>query len=132
METNELKLFDSVNVADAFKIAYINNQYRNEKIMNSIQDFQQFIKSLNDATILAPIIKEFLDTSINNDKILLEMSKIVQRMNYTFENNGNSFNDIMNLTAEDLEILDKKMNDRVEQITEKNIDKINNIEYAGI
>jgi len=38
------------------------------------------VKNLNDASVVVPLIKEYLDISVRNDDALVKLAAIVQRM----------------------------------------------------
>lgn len=38
------------------------------------------VKNLNDAAVVVPLIKEYLDISVRNDDALIKLAAIVQRM----------------------------------------------------
>jgi len=80
MNTNEIKVFDDKTLADLFKEIYFNSIDKREKIQNLIEDLRPFVKTIGDAAMLVPIIKEYMDVSVKNDEALLKMAQIVQRL----------------------------------------------------
>ena len=46
---------------------------------NSKKKEKQMIKSVGDATVIVPIIKEYLEVAVKNDEHLIKMAAIVQR-----------------------------------------------------
>ena len=49
------------------------------------------IKNISDATILVPLIKDYLDVGIKNDDMLVKMASIVQRAQTRSESEGSDF-----------------------------------------
>lgn len=45
-----------------------------------IKKLEPLIKNLGDATIVVPLIKEYLDVSVKNDEQLVKIATIVQRL----------------------------------------------------
>lgn len=57
-----------------------NNQKKKEKqISGLISELKPLIKDLGDATLIVPLIKEYMELGIKNDEQLIKMSTIVQR-----------------------------------------------------
>ena len=57
-----------------------NASKRKEKQINKlIAELQPMIKNIGDATILVPMIAEYMDISVKNDDALIKMAAIVQR-----------------------------------------------------
>lgn len=80
MNTNEIKVFDDKTLSDLFKEIYFNSIDKREKIHNLIEDLKPFIKTIGDAAMLVPIIKEYLDVGVKNDEHLIKIAVIVQRL----------------------------------------------------
>jgi len=58
---------------------YENSRKKEAQINELIKQLQPMIKNISDATILVPIIKEYLDVAVKNDDHLIKMAAIVQR-----------------------------------------------------
>ena len=69
------------------------------------------IQNLGDATVVVPLIKEYMEISVKNDDHLLKMASIVQRLS---TGNTTSGGDSM-LTAEEMD----QLQNIVEEISDK-------------
>jgi len=84
-----------------------NNQKRKEKqISGLISELKPLISDIGDATLIVPLIKEYLDIGVRNDEQLIKMATIVQRAL-----NNSSSDDSTGITEEEknqlMEELDK-------------------------
>lgn len=78
MEDNE-EIFKGKTFSGLMEDIYINSRKKEAQISELIKQLQPMIKSISDATILVPIIKEYLDVAVKNDEHLIKMAAIVQR-----------------------------------------------------
>jgi hypothetical protein len=84
-----------------------NNQKKKEKqISGLISELKPLIQDIGDATLIVPLIKEYMDIGVRNDEQLIKMATIVQRAL-----NNSSSEDSMGITDEEkqqlMEELDK-------------------------
>ena len=84
-----------------------NNQKKKEKqISGLISELKPLINDIGDATLIVPLIKEYMDIGVRNDEQLIKMATIVQRAL-----NNSSSEDSMGITEEEktqlMEELDK-------------------------
>jgi len=84
-----------------------NNQKKKEKqISGLISELKPLINDIGDATLIVPLIKEYMDIGVRNDEQLIKMSTIIQRAL-----NNSSSEDHMGITEDEktqlMEELDK-------------------------
>ena len=78
--STEFELFKGKSFSDLMSDIYHNSK-KNERQMNTlIQELQPLIKNLGDATVIVPLIKEYLEVSVKNDDALVKLAAIVQRL----------------------------------------------------
>ena len=87
-----------------------NNQKKKEKqISGLISELKPLISDIGDATLIVPLIKEYMEIGVRNDEQLIKMATIVQRAL-----NNTSGENTMGITeaekAELMEELDKLSN----------------------
>jgi hypothetical protein len=58
---------------------YHNSKRTSRQINQLISQLQPLIRSSSDATIIVPLIKEYLEVSVKNDDHLVKLTAIVQR-----------------------------------------------------
>ena len=76
----DFELFAGKNFSDLMKDIYHNSKKKDRQINTLIQELQPLIKNLGDATVIVPLIKEYLDISVKNDDQLIKLAAIVQRL----------------------------------------------------
>src|SRR6056300_519163 len=58
---------------------YHNSKKKDRQINQLLSQLQPLIKTTSDATIVVPLIKEYLDIAVKNDDHLVKLTAIVQR-----------------------------------------------------
>lgn len=75
-----VELFEGKNLSDLFKEIYDNSAAKREQIKGLIASLAPLIEGIGDATLLVPLIKEYLEIGVKNDEQLVKLAQIVQRM----------------------------------------------------
>ena len=78
MDKND-ELFKGTTFADLMSDVYHNSKKKDRQINQLIAQLQPLIKNVSDATIIVPLIKEYLDVAVKNDDHLVKLTAIVQR-----------------------------------------------------
>jgi hypothetical protein len=78
MDKND-ELFKGTTFADLMSDVYHNSKKKDRQINQLIAQLQPLIKNASDATIIVPLIKEYLDVAVKNDDHLVKLTAIVQR-----------------------------------------------------
>ena len=78
--STEFELFEGKSFSDLMKDIYHNSKKKDRQINTLIQELQPLIKNIGDATIIVPLIKEYLDVSVKNDEHLVKLAAVVQRL----------------------------------------------------
>jgi len=76
----EFELFKGVTFSELMKDIYHNSKKKDRQISLMLQELRPLIKNIGDATIIAPIMKEYLDVQVKNDEHLIKLASIVQRL----------------------------------------------------
>lgn len=76
----EFELFKGKSFKDLCKDIYVNQERRKEQIEVFIGDLRPLIKTVNDAMIVAPIIKGYMDAGNQNDDHLVRLAAIIQKI----------------------------------------------------
>jgi hypothetical protein len=77
---SEFQLFDGKNLSSLFKDIYDNQQTKKKNISEMIESLRKLIRNVGEATVLAPIIRDLIDSSIKNDDHLIKLATIAQRL----------------------------------------------------
>jgi vacuolar-type H+-ATPase catalytic subunit A/Vma1 len=76
---NTDELFKGITFSDLMSDVYHNSKKKDRQINQLISQLQPLIKTTSDATIVVPLIKEYLDIAVKNDDHLVKLTAIVQR-----------------------------------------------------
>lgn len=75
----EEEIFKGKTFSGLMEDIYNNSAKKEAQINDLIKQLQPMIKNMGDATVLVPIIKEYLEVAVKNDEHLIKMAAIVQR-----------------------------------------------------
>ena len=78
--STDKEIFKGTTFSDLMKDIYHNSKKKERQINTLIQELQPLIKNIGDATIIVPLIKEYLDVSVKNDDALVKLAAVVQRL----------------------------------------------------
>ena len=79
MPISEDNIFDGKSFSDILSDIYNASKRKERQINKLIAELQPTIKNIGDATILVPMIAEYMDISVKNDDALIKMAAIIQR-----------------------------------------------------
>ena len=83
------KVFGKKSYSDLLKEIYDNQKKKESQISALINELKPLISDIGDATMIVPLIKEYMELGIKNDEALIKVATIFQR---TFANEGNEDN----------------------------------------
>ena len=81
-------LFDDKSFGDLLKEIYGNQRKKAKQLASLIAELRPLVQSLGDATVVVPLIKEYMEISVKNDDQLIKMAAIVQRLSVGISNSG--------------------------------------------
>ena len=94
-------IFDDKSFSDLLKEIHKNQSKKSKQLASLIAELRPLITNLGDATVVVPLIKEYMEISVKNDDQLIKMAAIVQRLSTGTSNTG----DGGMLTEEEMEQL---------------------------
>ena len=100
----DTEIFGSKKFSDLLKDIYDNQKKKDRQINLLIADLKPLITGINDAAILVPVIKDYMEVSVKNDEHLVKLAAVIQRMVSNKSEEGNSF-----LTDEEKDALLKEI-----------------------
>jgi len=74
------EIFDGKTFQDLTKDIYENTTKRKVQIDLLISEIHGFITTIDDVVMVAPIIKEYMDTAVRNDEHLVKLAGVLQRI----------------------------------------------------
>jgi hypothetical protein len=72
-------IFGKKKFSDLLKEIYDNQKKKEQQITALIGELKPLINDIGDATLIVPLIKEYMELGIKNDEQLVKMATIVQR-----------------------------------------------------
>ena len=94
-------IFGKKKFSDILSEIYDNQTEKKKQISGLISELKPLISDIGDATLIVPLIKEYLEIGVRNDEQLIKMASIVQRV----VNNSNNGDDLGISEAEKEELL---------------------------
>ena len=113
-------IFKNKKFSDILSEIYDNQKKKEAQITGLISELKPLISDIGDATLIVPLIKEYMEIGVRNDEQLIKMATIVQRV----VNNSNN-EDSLGITEAEKEELMAEL-DRINSSFKKEQKKINN------
>jgi len=114
------EIFEGKTFQDLTKDIYENTTKRKVQIDLLISEIHGFITTIDDVVMVAPIIKEYMDTAVRNDEHLVKLAGVLQRI--ISKSQGDS-DESMLLSDEEKEELMGTLQDTVNDL-QKESDKL--------
>ena len=93
-------IFKKKKFSDILSEIYDNQKKKEKQITGLISELKPLINDIGDATLIVPLIKEYMEIGVRNDEQLIKMATIVQRAL-----NNSSGEDSLGITEEEKEEL---------------------------
>jgi hypothetical protein len=83
-------VFKKKKFSDILEEIYENQKKKESQISALIGELKPLINDIGDATLVVPLIKEYMEIGVKNDEQLIKMATIVQRaLQVQSQNNSN-------------------------------------------
>lgn len=79
MDSLDSNIFGDKKLKDLFEEIYGNQKKKEKQISTLIGELKNLINDIGDATLIVPLIKEYLEIGVKNDEQLIKMATIIQR-----------------------------------------------------
>ena len=123
----DIEIFKGKSFSDLMKDIYQNSSKKDRQINMLIGELRPLITNVGDATVIVPLIKEYLEVGVKNDDHLVKLAAVVQRLvstnNRVQAETGNSWmlteeekKQLMG-ELEELEGSEKSINEKVVELT---------------
>jgi len=110
------EIFEGKTFQDLTKDIYENTTKRKVQIDLLISEIHGFITTIDDVVMVAPIIKEYMDTAVRNDEHLVKLAGVLQRI--ISKSQGDS-DESMLLSDEEKEELMSTLQDTVQDLEQE-------------
>ena len=90
MSSLDSEIFGDKKLKDLFQEIYQNQKKKEKQISVLIDELKPLIDDIGDATLVVPLIKEYLELGVKNDEQLIKMATIIQRCLSTDNSGGDN------------------------------------------
>jgi hypothetical protein len=81
-------IFGKKKFSDVLEEIYNNQKKKDQQVTALISELKPLISDIGDATLVVPLIKEYMEISVKNDDILIKMAALAQRAMATVSSDG--------------------------------------------
>ena len=75
----EKVIFGKKKFSDLLEEIYNNQKRREAQVTALISELKPMVSDIGDATLIVPLIKEYMEIGVKNDDALIKMATLVQR-----------------------------------------------------
>ena len=108
------EIFNGKTLSDLFGEIYDNSKETKGQVKGLIGELKPLIENIGDATLIVPMIKEYMEIGVKNDEALIKLATIIQRIE-TAQAKGDDgefdFSDLQDLLEEQ-----EALNQEVEEV----------------
>ena len=79
MDNLDFNIFGDKKLKDLFQEIYTNQKKKEKQISTLIEELKPMVESIGDATLIVPLLKEYLEIGVKNDEQLIKMATVIQR-----------------------------------------------------
>lgn len=76
----DTKIFKDKTLSDLFSEIHDNSSQTRNQVRALINELKPLIENIGDATLIVPMIKEYMEIGVKNDEQLIKMAAIIQRI----------------------------------------------------
>ena len=115
------EIFKGKTLSDLFGEIYDNSKETKGQVKALISELKPLIENIGDATLIVPMIKEYMEIGVKNDEHLIKLATVIQRIE-TAQAKGDGagefdFSDLQDLLEEQ-----EALEQQVEEATQENGD----------
>lgn len=111
VQKHDIEIFKGKRFSSLMQDIYNNSNKKDRMIKGIIGELRTYIKNIGDATLIAPLIKDYLDLSVKNDDQLVKLAAIVQRITAVGTKSESGVGDSFMLSDEEKKQLLEELDD---------------------
>lgn len=116
------EIFDGKTLSDLFSEIHNNSTSTRAQVKALIGELKPLIENIGDATLIVPMIKEYMEIGVKNDEALIKLATIVQRIeSANAKGDGNDMFDFSEL--QDLLEEQEDIQEEVEEVKNKDTEE---------
>ena len=113
------EIFSGKTLSDLFGEIYDNSKETKSQVKALIGELKPLIENIGDATLIVPMIKEYMEIGVKNDEHLIKLATVIQRIE-TAQAKGEGgdmfdFSELQDLLEEQEEV-----QDQIEEVQKEN------------
>ena len=112
------EIFSGKTLSDLFSEIHENSTSTRAQVKGLIGELKPLIENIGDATLIVPMIKEYMEIGVKNDDALIKLATIIQRIESAQNKGGEAeydFSDLQDLLEESEEIEKQAKNNSSEE-----------------
>ena len=74
------EIFKGKTLSDLFGEIYDNSKETKGQVKSLISELKPLIENIGDATLIVPMIKEYMEIGVKNDEALIKLATVIQRI----------------------------------------------------
>jgi len=101
------EIFEGKTLSNLFNEIYDNSKETKSQVRALIGELKPLIENIGDATLIVPMIKEYMEIGVKNDEHLIKLAQVVQRIEAVQAKGGSEefdFSDLQSLLEESEEV----------------------------
>ena len=79
-DNNDIEIFEGKSFKDLTKDIYDNQKNKKLQLDLLVQEIHGMIQTIDDAVLVAPLIREFMEVAVKNDEHLVKLAGVIQRI----------------------------------------------------
>jgi len=102
------EIFNGKTLSDLFSEIHENSTQTRSQVRSLIGELKPLIENIGDATLIVPMIKEYMEIGVKNDEHLIKLATVIQRIETAQAKGGGDdmfdFSDLQDLLEEQQEV----------------------------
>ena len=115
------EIFKGKTLSDLFGEIYDNSKETKGQVKALINELKPLIENIGDATLIVPMIKEYMEIAVKNDEHLIKLATVIQRIEAAAAKGESSefdFSDLQDL-LEEQELVEKELEENINKEKEE-------------
>lgn len=112
------EIFKGKTLSDLFGEIYENSKETKGQVKSLIQELKPLIENIGDATLIVPMIKEYMEIGVKNDEHLIKLATVIQRIE-TAQAKGDGAGEFDFSDLQDLLLEQEALEQQIEKTSEE-------------
>jgi hypothetical protein len=128
-DKKDFEIFSGKSLSGLFEDIYTNSSKTKNQVLSLITELKKFITSPENATVMVPLIAQYLEIGVKNDEHLVRLADIVQKLLRADKSNDGSTGEFALTESEREQLLNEATNiaTNFRSSAEKDEEKLNEL-----